>query len=181
MNNTVVIYKSKYGATKKYAQWISDSLNTEIFESSKINMKDLLKYKNIIYDGGLYASGILGFSLISKNFNKLKDKNIILFTVGLANPSNKEQFNPILEKNLSEEMRKKIKTFHFRGAIDYKRLSFIHKSMMAMLKKSVERLDENKRDEETKMMLETYGQIVDFTDKASIIQLIDYFNQLQKI
>lgn len=178
MDNTVVIYKSKYGATKKYAQWISESLNAEIFESSKINMKDLLKYKNIIYGGGLYASGISGFSLIYKNFNKLKDKNIILFTVGLANPSNKEQFTPILEKNLSEEMRKKIKTFHFRGAIDYKRLSFIHKSMMAMLKKSVERLDENKRNEETKMMLETYGQVVDFTDKTLIAPLINFYNTL---
>lgn len=150
MNETVVIYKSRYGSTKKYAQWISESLNADIFESNKIRSNELGKYKTIIYGGGLYASGITGFSLIRKNFNKLKDKNLILFTVGLANPIDKEQFAPILEKNLSEEMKSKITVFHFRGAIDYKKLSFIHKSMMAMLKKSVERIDEDKRDAETK-------------------------------
>ncbi|ELC8442375.1 flavodoxin [Clostridium perfringens] len=178
MNETVVIYKSRYGSTKKYAQWISESLNADIFESNKIRSNELDKYKTIIYGGGLYASGITGFSLIRKNFNKLKDKNLILFTVGLANPINKEQFAPILEKNLSEEMKSKIKVFHFRGAIHYKKLSFIHKSMMAMLKKSVERIAEDKRDAETKMMLETYGQVVDFTDKTSIKPLIEYCNHL---
>lgn len=178
MNNTVVIYKSRYGSTKKYAQWISETLNADIFESSKIKSSGLEKYKTIIYGGGLYASGIAGFSLIRKTFNKLKGKNIILFTVGLANPDNKEQFTPILNKNLSEEMKSKIKVFHFRGAIDYKKLNFIHKSMMAMLKKSLDRIAEDKRDEETKMMLETYGQVVDFTDKTLIAPLINFYNSL---
>lgn len=95
------------------------------------------KYSTIIYGGGLYASGILGVSLITKAFDKLKDKNLVIFTVGLANPNNTEQFVPVVDKNLTKEMQEVIKLFHFRGAIDYKNLGFIHKVMMSLLKNKV--------------------------------------------
>lgn len=178
MNNTVIIYKSKYGSTKTYAYWIKENLNADIFNADKITLKDLLKYKNIIYGGGLYASGISGFSLISKNFQKIKEKNIILFTVGLANPENKEQFIPILNKNLSKEMKNKIKVFHFRGSINYKNLNFIHKTMMFMLKKSIEKTPIEKRDSEINLMLETYGKEVDFTDRNYITPLLNFYKSL---
>jgi len=75
-------------------------------------------------------------------------------------------------------MQKSIKLFHFRGAIDYKNLSLIHKSMMALLKNKVSKMPEDKMDDEAKMMLETYGQVVDFTDQSSIKPLIEFCNGL---
>lgn len=178
MNSTVVVYKSKYGSTKKYAEWIADELNTDTFEASKINADALQKYSTIIYGGGLYASGILGVSLLTKAFNQLKNKNIIVFTVGLADPKNKQQFTPIIEKNFTKEMQTTVKIFHFRGAIDYKNLGFMHKSMMILLKNKASKIYEKDRDAETKMMLETYGQVVDFTDKSFILPLLSYCKEL---
>ncbi len=176
MSKTVIIYKSKYGSTRKYAEWIATALSADIFEASKIDVRGMQNYSKIIYGGGLYASGILGVSLITKEFDKLKDKNLIVFTVGLADPSNTEQFIPVIDKNLTKEMQKSIKLFHFRGTIDYKNLSLIHKSMMALLKNKVSKMPEDKMDDEAKMMLETYGQVVDFTDQSSIMPLIEFCN-----
>ncbi|GAA0774193.1 flavodoxin domain-containing protein [Clostridium subterminale] len=178
MSKTVVIYKSKYGSTKKYAEWIATALGADIFEASKIDATDMQKYSTIIYGGGLYASGILGISLITKAFDKLKDKNLVVFTVGLADPSNTEQFIPVIDKNLTKEMQKSIKLFHFRGAIDYKNLGLIHKSMMALLKNKVSKMPQDKMDDETKMMIETYGQVVNFTEQSSIKPLIEFCNGL---
>ncbi|HAK43026.1 MAG TPA: flavodoxin, partial [Clostridium sp.] len=67
---------------------------------------------------------------------------------------------------------------HFRDAIDYKKLGFLHKAMMAMLKSQISKTPEDKRDDETKMMLETYGKTVDFTDQSSIGLLIESCNGL---
>ena len=53
MNNTVVIYESKYGSTKSYAQWIAEELSCPLFERKKFNPKDFEKYEVIIYGGGL--------------------------------------------------------------------------------------------------------------------------------
>lgn len=178
MSNTIVVYKSRYGSTKKYAEWISKTLGAELSEASNVNAEALKQYDTIIYGGGLYASGILGINLITKSFEQLKNKRLIVFTVGLADPKNEEQFKPLLDKNFNDEMKDTIKVFHLRGAIDYKNLGFIHKSMMAMLKSKVEKTAIEDRDDESNMMLDTYGQVVDFTDEATIKPLIEYCQEI---
>jgi len=32
MKNIAVIYKSKYGSTKKYAEWLGEDLQADVFE-----------------------------------------------------------------------------------------------------------------------------------------------------
>lgn len=139
----------------------------------------MLEYDVIVYGGGLYASGILGIELITKNFDKLKNKNLIIFTVGLADPNIKSQFIPIINKNFTDEMQKYIHIFHLRGSIDYKKLGFIHKTMMAALISMVKNKKEELTDEE-KMMLDTYGDVVDFKDKATIKNIVEYVKSLNK-
>lgn len=180
MNKVAVIYKSVYGSTKKYAEWISSELNADLFEHSDVKIQNLSSYDTIVLGGGLYASGINGISLISKNFDTLKNKNLIIFTVGLASTDDKEIFKPIIEKNCTEEMRKKIQFFHLRGGIDYKKLNFLHKSMMAMLKTMVSKKKTEELTEDDKMMLATYGDKVDFTDKNTIEPLVSYVKKITK-
>ncbi len=74
-NHAVVIYKSKTGFAKKYAEWISEALKCDIKENTKLSLDDLIQYDTIIYGGGLYAVGINGINLIKNNFEALKEKN----------------------------------------------------------------------------------------------------------
>lgn len=173
MGKTAVIYKSKYGSTKKYAQWIAQELDSDLFDVTQVNAEALGQYQTIIFGGGLYASGIIGSDFLVKNYDLLKEKRIVVFTVGLANPQMTD-YTHIIEKNFKPMMRESIKIFHLRGAIDYKNINITHKAMMAMLKKKVSKIDEKDRDEESKMMLETYGQTVDFTDRSAINDLLKY-------
>ena len=71
--NAIVVYKTKYGSTKTYAEWIAEELSADIRDAKTVKADDLLKYDTIIYGGGLYAEGINGVSLITKNYEKLKD------------------------------------------------------------------------------------------------------------
>lgn len=180
MNKVAVIYKSEYGSTKKYAEWIADEVNAKLFECEQAKIENLSEYDTIVFGGGLYASGINGISFITKNFQTLKNKNLIIFTVGLASTEDKEIFKPIIEKNCTEEIRKKVQFFHMRGGIDYKKLNFVHKPMMAMLKMIVSKKKEEQLSRDDKMMLETYGDKIDFTDKKTIEPLVSYINALSK-
>jgi flavodoxin len=161
MKEIAVVYKSKYGSTRKYAEWIAEELGADLMEAPQANAQIAVEYRTIVYGGGLYASGINGVSLITKNFPQLQEKNLIVFTVGLADPEAREQFVPILEKNFTEEMRGKIKIFHLRGGMDYKNLGMVHKAMMSMVKNMVAKKEEAERTDEDRQMLETYGQVVD--------------------
>lgn len=176
MGRAAVIYKSKYGSTKKYAGWIAERLNAELFEESELKVQKLTEYNTIIYGGGLYASGISGISIITKNFDLIKDKNIVVFTVGLAATEDLSVFEPIIKKNIPEYMQNSIKIFHLRGGMDYSKLNFKHKAMMSMLKKLVEKKES--KTEEDIQMLETYGETVDFKDEKTIEPLIMYVNSL---
>ena len=177
----VVVYKSHYGTTKQYAKWLAEALHADLFEHSKVKARDLLGYDVIIYGGGLYAGGISGFSLITKNFEKLKNKQLIVFTVGLAHPENPDNLKSIqqsISKVLSPQAKDHIKFYHLRGGIDYSQLGFIHKAMMVMLKKVLSKKDENELTEDDKGLLATYGKTVDFTNQATLMPLINYVNTL---
>jgi menaquinone-dependent protoporphyrinogen IX oxidase len=137
LKNIVVIYESKYGSTKRYAEWIAKELNARIFRRKDITSEELKEYDVIIYGGGLYAGGISGVSLISRNFDILCDKKIIIFTCGLADPKDEINIKNIhkeIDKVFSPEVKSKIAFFHLRGAIDYQKLGIKHKFMMSILK-----------------------------------------------
>lgn len=163
MNNIAIIYKSKYGTTKRYAEWIAQELNATLMEASQVKPSQLQSYDIVIYGGGLYASGILGLKLVTEN----SCKRLVVFTVGLAKPEITD-YSSILEKNLPPELLEKTKVFHLRGGIDYQNLSIVHKVLMAMMKKMVTKNAGKEVSGEEQAFLETYGGKVDFTDKKSI-------------
>lgn len=173
---TLVLYKSKYGATKQYAQWIAESLNADIFEVAELKNIDFSIYDKLVYGGGLYAGGINGIDSIVKNFDKIRDKKIIIFTVGLADTKNQDNINSIknsINKTLPSEFVENVQFFHLRGAMDYSKLGTIHKGMMAMMKKSVSKKAQDKLTQEDREMLETYGKQVSFVSRENIDEIIN--------
>lgn len=169
-----VVYKSKYGTTKQYALWISEALNADLMERSSINYKTLSGFDIVIYGGALYAGGVIGADFLEK----VQCKNLIVFTVGLADPLTTD-YSKILNKNLSEETRSRAKIFHLRGSMDYKKLGMVHRSMMAMMKKiTFAGKSRDELSEEERLFLDSYGKKVNFVDRKSIKPVIDYVNNL---
>lgn len=178
MGKGAVIYGSKYGHTARYAKHIAGALGFDLLEGRKTDPNVLSQYPVVVYGGGLYAGGIKGISLISKNFSRLGKNRIVLFTVGLADPTIPEQFEDILRRNLSPEMRANIRVFHLRGGIDYAALGPVHGAMMKIMYSQIRSKPPQSRTEEDKAFLESYGAKVDFTDFATAAPLIEYVQSL---
>jgi menaquinone-dependent protoporphyrinogen IX oxidase len=174
MKRIAVIYQSKYGATKQYAQWISRDLGAELLKRSSVSPALLQNFDVVVYGGGLYAGGIAGVDLVAKH----PCPPLVVFTVGLANPAVTD-YSDILNRNFSPEQREKIKVFHLRGAMDYSRLGPVHRGMMAMMKKmTIDNKAPEDRTDEDRLMLDTYGKSVDFLKEASILPLVEYVKGL---
>lgn len=170
---SVVIYKSVYGTTKQYAEWIAKELDADLFEASNIKPAQLMNYDVVIYGGGLYAGGIIGAKLVAKN----PCKSLVVFTVGLATPEITD-YSDILDITFSKEALQKMAVFHFQGGIDYKKLKMVHRAMMAVRKKEVEKRPLDKRSSDDPLFLETYNGKVDYTNKEAIKPLIEYVRAL---
>lgn len=175
MSRIAVVYKSQYGYTETYARWIAETLNADLLKTDRIKAGSLQQYDVIIWGGGLYAGGVGGLSLLTKNFDRLKDKALYLFTVGASDttdPENIKHIRSALDSALTPEMRGKIKIYHFRGGMKYSEMRFLHKAMMGMMMKMLRKKPQSELRAEDKQMMNTYGQDVDFTDQKAIDPMI---------
>ena len=167
-----VIYKSRYGSTKKYAEWIARDVQGDLFECSKIRIGDLFKYDIIVYGGSLHAVGIKGVKLITNNFEKLKNKKIIVFATGCS-PVKEKAIEAVIESNFNIDIKENIKFFYFRGVFNYSKLKYIDKLMMAALKRKLTAKKHEELDEDSKGLLAAYNNPVDWTDEKAIIPLVN--------
>ena len=149
---------------------------TNIESVSFKEIANINHYDQIIYIGGLYAGGVYGMSKTLKKLNDISSKKIIIATVGLADPKNEKNIKNIqnhMKKQLDEDVFKNAKIFHLRGAIDYSKLGFIHKTMMKALIIKIKRTSNDKKTSEDKMILETYNKKVDFVDLSSLNEILN--------
>lgn len=171
---TIVIYKSATGFTKKYAEWIAEELEADLFTSKEAHVDLLLGYDRIIYGGRLYAVGIDGLKLITNNFDKLKEKKLVVFATGASKPS-EEVMDSIRDHNLTPEQLEHVDFFYLRGGYDHKALPTFDRILMTLLMKRIE--NKQKKGKELNLdeigMLEVYKNPADFTQKEALKELLE--------
>ncbi len=177
MERTAVIYASTYGSTKKYAEWLADSLHADLYDITKIRADKLNDYKVLVFGGGVYAFGVNGANFVAKNFEMFRYKKLVYFTVGISEPENNDIIKRIIDTNFSKEMQMNIRFFYLRGGIFYKKLSFIHKIVMAMVIRSLKKKSDKTKNEQ--FLIKTYGTSIDFTDAKNLEPLISYVNEIE--
>ena len=141
-------------------------------EAEKLNPGPWVEHsKNVALCAEAITNECEGF----KNMKDCGNHRIIIATVGLADPSDKENTDTIkngMKNQLSKEIFDKVTIVHLRGGIDYSKLGFKHKTMMGMLYKKAVTLPEEKKTAEVKAMIETYNKQVDFVDFNSLDSII---------
>ena len=175
---TAVIYGSKYGSTKRYAEWIAEELEADVFDVKGFSIDVIEKYDTVIFGGGLYAGGITGLDFIAKNIDRLKNSRLIIFTCGIADPADERNYNNIktsVFKKLPAAREKDIPLFCLRGELDYGKMSLVHRAMMAALVKSVK--GKKEKTDEDRCIIDTYGKRVSFMDRNSIAPIVEYAKQ----
>lgn len=174
----IVIYRSKTGFIKKYAEWISKALDAEIANAQDVNLSILKKYDVIVYGGGVYAVGINGIKSFKQFFPELKNQAIVVFAAG-ASPVRESTRQEILDNNFTKEEQGCIQFFYLRGGFDYKRLGFVDRLLMNVLKFKLKSKNKEQLTPDEKGMLAAYNQPVDFTQEKEIEALVGAVKQIQ--
>ena len=161
--NTIIIYGSCYGSTKRYAERLSEitGLKAVFFK----DVKSVAGYDRIVYLGALCAGGVMGLKKTVCGLSASQE--LFVATVGLADPTDAENVNHIrgcLKKQVPASHYDESKMFYLRGAIDYTRLSLKHRIMMKLLYSKVTKIPEAERNAEVRALIATYGKQVDFVN-----------------
>ena len=172
MKKQLIIYGSRYGSARRYAERLAEMTGTEAVEYKEA--KDLDDYDRIVYLGSLYAGGVTGLKQIVGKMSPRQE--LIVSTVGLADPtdaSNVAHIRQSIKGQIPAHFYDESRLFHLRGAIDYTKLNLKYRLMMSLLAKKVAKLPEEQQNAETRAMLETYGKQVDFVDFSLLQPIVD--------
>ncbi len=170
--NSIVLYKSKYGSTKRYAEWIAEDLGCRVCDSREVKLEDLLSYDVIIYGGGLYAEAINGVTLITKNLASLKNKKILIFTTGITPIECREYYdNLVIVKNFKQGLPENISIYNFLGKMILRELSLPHRAALKTLKKIM--AGKENPTEMEKLLIELCDANEDYTKREYIGDLIE--------
>lgn len=168
----IILYKSKYGSTKKYAEWLAEETGFEMVETDKARIEDVCRYDEVILGGGVYASGIAGFSFLKKNWGKLKGKKVIVFMCG-ASPYDEDAFGTVVEFNMKGELSQ-VPCFYARGAFDMPAMTFKDRALCKLLRKAVaKKKPEDCEVWERALMEAPEDQGCDWTDRSYILPILD--------
>jgi menaquinone-dependent protoporphyrinogen IX oxidase len=113
---TLVAYKTKGGATKKYMDWLCKELKCESLTYNQIGRKfNFDEYQTIIVSSGTYMGLMPLNRFLKKNWKKIKDKHIVAIAVGAA-PADDSWSNWSYNR-ISHRIRNHIKYFKILGDV----------------------------------------------------------------
>lgn len=172
MKKGLILYQSKYGATRTYAGWLRDMLDFDCAETPKAVWNTAEPYKTIVLCGGIYASGIAGLSFFRKNAGRLKNRKTAILCVG-ASPYDEKALQKIKRHNLKNDLND-IPVFYGRGAWDESRMTLTDRTLCRLLQKAVAKKDPDTCEPWMKALLCAAGQAHDWTDPRYLSPLLNY-------
>ena len=155
---TIVVYTSQTGFTKKYAQWIAEKTQADIFDLREVQKKDkafLEAYDAIIYAGWCMAGKVIKSSWFFDRAVNLKRKKLALVAVG-ASPNENPEVDAAMAALLTEEQKEYIKVFYCQGGINYDRMKLPFKLMMKMYSSALKKSNDKKQREQGEFISKSY-------------------------
>lgn len=176
MSKGIILYQSKYGATKKYAEWLTQETGYACIETKAAKVANLQNYDVIILGGGVYASGIAGLQFLKKNIKQLANKKIAVFAVG-ASPYDEKAIAQIRELHFKNELNN-IPMFYCRGAWNEEKMRFADRTLCKLLQKTVAKQNPEEYEPWQKALMCAVGQKCDWTEKSYLEPLLEYIQSL---
>lgn len=126
---TLIIYQSKYGSTKQYAEWINQAVESDITDIDNAYRFDLNNYDIVVLGTYLHASHIKMRKSIIKKWDELKSKKVILFYLS-GSPS--VYVIEAVRRDLPPMIFDNITTFPLGGRSKFKSLSLYDRFLMRL-------------------------------------------------
>jgi len=134
----LIIYKSKYGATAQYAEWLGEELALPVHSIEKIDQQELQGAGYVIIGSSVYIGKLLVKKWLRKNLALLENKKIFVFVVGGSTASDSQQQKAVMKMNFPDSLLKKCEVFFLPGRLNTEKLSWMDRlklRMGAMLEK----------------------------------------------
>jgi menaquinone-dependent protoporphyrinogen IX oxidase len=128
--NSLVIYKSKYGATQQYAAWLGKELNLPVKASTECNDTDLAKADFLVLGTSVYIGKLIINEWIKANLAAISGKKIYLFVVCGTPADETVKLESYVASSIPAGLRKNCGIYFLPGRLLFKKLSWLDKFLL---------------------------------------------------
>lgn len=165
---TIVIYNSKTGFTKRYAEWIAKASGAACLPLSGAKRKDLTGYDAIVFGSWACAGSIKDVDWFTENMDRWKGKKLIVFCVG-ASPVTPD-VEKSLASNFNEPKLEQADVFYCPGGLNYEKMSASSRLMMRMFVRMIKaKKNKSATEEEMARVMSSSYDIADKRYTAPIL------------
>lgn len=172
MSRGIILYRSRYGSSRKYAEWIADETGYTCMEERSSGKDMIGEYDTVILVGPVYASGITIMPFLKRHLGELKGKRTAVFCVG-ATPMDETGFRQFYSQNFPKELHG-TPCFYGRGAWNKKAMNLTDRLMCMILRKSLKRQSPSEYEPWQEALAEASGKVCDWTDRKYLQPLLDW-------
>ena len=169
---TLSVYTSQTGFTKKYAEWIAEKSQADLFNLKDVQKKKMSffeEYDAIIYAGWCMASKVVKLDWFLEKAANLKEKKLAVVAVG-ASPNEAPEVDVAMNNLLTAEQKQYIKVFYCQGGINYDKMKLLSKLSLKMFAKVLK----NSKDAKQREQGEVIGHSYDISDVNFIEPIVDF-------
>jgi len=129
MKKIIVLYRSKTGFSKRYAEWIAEDLACECRSITGIQLDDLKDYEMVIYGAGVYAGMIASAGKIKNWIGKSPEKTWVVFATG-ASPHDEAYEEMLFKTNFRKGESRPAHFYYYLAGINYEKMGFFNRVLM---------------------------------------------------
>ena len=173
---TLILYTSKTGNTKKYAEDIAQAVNGDVLPLKKYKWKDVGDYDSIVFGGWVMGGKIQGIDDFLSHYDEISDKNILVFSSGMGFVTS-ESRDRLISGNVLDIYH--IRYYQLRGSFDYSKLHFPYNFMINTSLRALRKDPDSAQD---LSMVENLKETpLEFYDQQGIDRIISVLHRLSAV
>ncbi len=110
---TAIVCRSFLGTTRKYAEWLHEEVESDLFGASAARQSRMAEYDLVVLCSGTYAGWISIRGRLKRWWKTLRSRKVILLVVGMAPPEDPQSERAYLK--IPQQIRNDVGYFKVPG------------------------------------------------------------------
>ncbi|MFI5154518.1 MAG: flavodoxin domain-containing protein, partial [Chitinophagales bacterium] len=115
--NGMIVYSSKYGATRQYAEWLAEELHLPLHETENVSAEQLAYADYLLIGTPIFYGSFMIRKWLRKNVLAIRNKKLFLFIVTATSADEVDTRKKFMRHNIPSEIRQDFEFFFLPGRL----------------------------------------------------------------
>lgn len=177
MKDIAIVYSSKCGHTKRYADWLKEDIDADVIALTSFAPNRMASYRLIIFACGVYGDKLSIMDFVKKNITSIPMQKTMVMAVSWYTNDSEEAKQKLIADNYPDQFKhNNVPLFVINSGIDKKLISPTDKVKLVAAKAMIDKKDGRTSDDiNTLAIIKGYADQTSKDNLASIKKGIDEF------